>query len=149
MAKASQIIFTDGKEEALKALFNGDGATFGYLAVGYESENNGFEDPSIDENATETGFNELDDSYGYTRVPLTLYDSNSIEKDPSTGKVLAKFSATLTENNITESQDINQIAIVNRADVGHADTKIYSATTFPPFTKNRDSAITFVIAFKL
>lgn len=147
MAKKGQIIFMDGKERALKALFTGDNCAFGYLAVGYMAEDNGFEDPDGNNDASESGFNELEDTNNYKRIPLTLY-SDPVEKDGDTGKVLVKFTATLDENNLTDSQAINQIAVVDSATIG-ADTHVYSATTFPTFIKTRESAITFVIGFRL
>lgn len=147
MAKKSQIILMDGKERALKSLFYGENSAFGYLAIGYVSEDNGFEDPDGNTGAEEIGFNELEETNNYTRIPLELH-SDPVDKDPDTGKVLVKFTATLNENNITESQKINQIAVVDSATIG-ADTHIYSATTFPTFTKTRESAITFVLGFRL
>lgn len=139
----SQIIFMDGKEKALKSIFtNEQNFSFGYLAVGYSAENTGFQEPS--ETST-NGFNELQNS-DYYRVPLQVYDST--EKDPDTGKVLVKFTATLDQNNIKVSQSINQIAIVDSATIGN-DTHYYAATTFAKFTKSEESSITFVIGFRL
>ena len=143
--KKSQIIFMSGKEQALKALFSGPNSAFGYLAIGYASEDNGFLDPDKTD-VSESGFQELTEVSSYQRIPLTL--SGSTDKDEDTGKVLVKFSATLKETNITSSQNINQIAVVDSANIG-ADTKIYSATTFPTFTKTEESSITFVIGFRL
>ena len=152
MVKSSQIIFMEGKEIALKKLFNGsDGGIFGYLAVGYDSESDiGFTDPQIDDSASSTGnFKELDEAtLEYERIPLSLYETEPVDKDTSTGKVLVKFKATLDTSNITKSQNINQIAVVDNKTIG-ADTKIYSATTFPTFTKTNNTAITFVIGFRL
>lgn len=146
MAKKSQIIFMDGKERALQALFDGEDSVFGYLAIGFAEIDNGFED--ITEEQTDNGFHELQFTNNYERIPLNA-TSDPIEKDPETGKVLAKFAATLDEGNITVAQKINQIAVVDSKTVGDADTKYYSATTFPTFTKNQDSSITFVIGFRL
>lgn len=147
MAKKGQVIFMDGKERALKALFTGDNSVFGYLAIGYVSEDNGFEDPDANNSASSSGFNELEETNGYHRIALSLH-SDPVDKDPDTGKVLVKFTATLDENNLTESQNINQIAVVDSGTIG-ADTHFYSATTFPTFTKTRESSITFVIGFRL
>lgn len=137
--KKSQIIFMNGKEIALKKLFNHDGGAFGYLAVGYSSQN-GF----VDEN----DFKELTEVSTYERIPLYLYESDPVDKDEDTGKVLVKFMATLKSSNIQESQNINQIAVVDSKNIG-AETKYYSATTFPTFTKTSQSSITFVIGFRL
>lgn len=147
MAKKSQIIFMDGKEQALRLLFNKDiENSFGYLAVGFAETDNGFEDPRASSDPIENGFNELNIS-SYRRVSLEPH-TDEPEKDPDTGKVLVKFTATLDETNITEPQSINQIAIVDSAEVG-ADTNYYSATTFQTFTKTAESSITFVVGFKL
>ena len=148
MAKKGQVIFMDGKEIALKKLFNGNDGAFGYLAIGYAATDNGFEDPKASGQGTESGFQELEDINGYHRIQLSLYETDPVDKDPDTGKVLVKFTATLDTENITQSQNINQIAVVDNASIG-ADTKMYSATTFPTFTKTGDSAITFVIGFRL
>lgn len=151
MTKKSQVIFMSGKEKALKALFSNSQGTaiFGYLAIGYGiDEENGFEDPDANNTATESGFKELPETNDYHRIPLSLH-SDPVEKDGDTGKVLVKFTATLDENNIKQPQNINQIAVVDNAKILGADTKIYSATTFPTFQKTQDSSITFVIGFRL
>lgn len=148
MAKKSQVIFMSGKEKALTELFAGDNPVFGYLAIGNTSEENGFEDPGLNNNIIDTGFQELEETNGYTRIQLKLHTDNPVTTDEDTGKVLVKFSATLDENNIQNPQEINQIAVVDSGTIG-ADTKIYSATTFPTFTKTKDSSITFVIGFRL
>lgn len=149
MEKKSQIIFMHGKEKALKSLFSGDNSAFGYLAIGYAKEDNGFIDPNSP-GVAGTEFKELNEVANYQRIQLKLYNTDGAPtRDVDTGKVLVKFTATLDENNITNSQTINQIAIVDSATANDADTKIYSATTFPDFTKTRDSSITFVIGFRL
>jgi len=148
MAKKSQIIFMSGKEKALTELFAGDNPIFGYLAIGFASTENGFEDPGVNGEIQETGFYELEQTNGYNRIPLQLHSDNPVTVDEDTGKVLVKFSATLDENNIQNATNINQIAVVDSGTIG-ADTKIYSATTFPTFEKTQDSSITFVIGFRL
>ena len=149
MVKKSQVIFMKGKEKALKALFSLDNPSFGYLAIGYVSQDdNGFEDPDSNDGASTSGFNELEETNNYHRVQLKLHSTSPVEKDPDTGKVLVKFEATLDENNIKEPQKINQFAIVDSANI-EADYTIYSATTFPVFTKTVSSAITFVVGFRL
>ena len=141
MVKSSQIIFMDGKEEALKKLFDGkNDGVFGYLAIGYYDENdNGFE--SVDD------FKELEDTNGYHRIELSL-SSDPVQKDESTGKVLVKFTGTLDSENIQQSQAINQLAIVDTKSIG-ANTNYYSASTFKTFTKTSESSITFVIGFRI
>ena len=141
--KKGQIIFMNGKEKALKSLFVGEACPFGYLAVGYVENDNGFEDIE-----GQYGFNELEEGNGYQRVQLKLHGENPVETDPDTGKVLVKVEATLTENIITTPQMINQIAIVDNGDLS-ADTVLYSATTFESFSKSAESSITFVIGFRL
>ena len=149
MTKQNQLIFMEGKKKALERLFSGgENSVFGYLAVGYSSQDNGFEDPDAEESVESNGFNELEETNGYERIPLQL-QPNGVDEDSSTGKVLVRFSATLTEDIIKSSQEINQIAVVDSKDVRASDTKYYSATTFPTFTKSSESAITFVIGFRL
>ena len=149
--KSSQVIFMDGKEIALKKLFDGkNGGVFGYLAIGYANTDNGFIDPkrgSSNEQNTSNGFNEVTESQGYHRIPLELYATDPVDKDKDTGKVLVKFTATLDTENIQQSQPINQIAVVDNATIG-ADTKIYSASTFQTFVKTGESSITFIIGFR-
>lgn len=151
MVKKSQIIFMKGKEEALNRLFNGEQSVFGYLAVGYVANDNGFED-SLEEqdgSSNQYGFVEIDQSEisSYKRVPLQ--SMNETTYDESTGKVLVKFQATLNVDNIQTSQPINQIAIVDTATPNDAGTKFYSATTFQTFNKTAESSITFVLGFRL
>lgn len=147
MAKQSQIIFMNGKEKALKTLFSE--STFGWLAVGYEPTDNGFEDPSINTEISNSGFNELEEANGYTRAKLYLDEESPVSKDDSSGKVLVKFKATFDETNIMGNQNINQIAIVDNSTPGYADTNFYAATTFPTFQKSQDSSITFIVGFRL
>lgn len=140
----NQIIFMEGKEQALKSLFTGDNCPFGFLAIGYAENNNGFQEETSE---VSNGFNEISEANGYERIPLILHSDDPVH-DEDTGKVLVKFQATLSTENITVSQEINQIAIVDRQDITDA-TKYYSALTFPTFTKTSESSITFVIGFRL
>lgn len=145
MEKTNQIIFMDGKETALKKLFGETDSPFGYLAVGYAEADNGFREPTTEQN---NGFNEISaTNLSYERIKLTAV-SDGTTKDPDTGKVLVKFQATLNNDNINSHQNINQIAVVDRKDISE-DTKYYCATTFPTFTKSDESSITFVIGFRL
>lgn len=140
MVKVNQMFFTAGKEEVLKKIFTGDNCPFGYVALGYVDSNNGFE--------SEEDFDELDVT-DYSRIKLTLDNSSPVEVDTNTGKVLVKFKATLTTDNIKAEKLINQLAIVDSETINNANTKIYCATTFPTFNKTSDSSITFVLGFRL
>lgn len=146
MTKQSQIIFVDGKEKALESLFSGDGSPFGFLAIGYAEQDNGFEEANAEQNKT-NGFSEISSVNGYERIALTPSEE-APDKDVDTGKVLVKFKATLPNENISVNQNINQIAVVDRQDISN-DTVFYCATTFPTFTKSIESSITFVIGFRL
>ena len=138
--KSNQIIFLEGKEKALKNLFQN---TFKYLAIGYDQQDSGFED-DYDSDATTKGFSELTiGEGGYHRVGLSLGDSY---QDPDTGKMLVKFQATLDSDNI-QGHRINQMAIVD--DETSVDTTYFSATTFPAFNKTENSSITFVIGMRV
>ena len=159
MTKKNQIIFMKGKELALKHLFGTEvPSPFGYLAIGHSTtEVNGFVDPLATNNSTlsadelgpyNNGFMELPEGNNYHRIPLNLR-TNDITYDQDTGKVLVKFEATLSEDNIISSEVINQLAIVDDASVQSANTNFYSATVFPDFTKSDQSSITFVIGFRL
>ena len=140
----TQVIFLNGKEQAIKYLFTGSGTSFNYLALGYDSSASGFVDPSIETGAS-TNFDEID-APDYQRIELT-YHSTDLEKD--TGKVLVKFEGTLDYANIQASNSINQLAIVNNGVAGDvSNTDIYAATTFPTFTKNSTTSITFVVGFR-
>ena len=146
MATKSQVIFMGGKELALKALFTEP--NFCYLAIGYASEGNGFEDTGSAKLEEISGFQELEEINSYERIKLEVDTSSPVETDPDTGKVLVKFIATLPTSNIEQEQPINQLAIVDSKDI-NAETNVYSATTFPKFIKTKDSSITFVIGFRL
>lgn len=142
--KQSQIIFLDGKEIALKSLLTN---TFGFLAIGYAHDDNGFKNPATDTDAN--GFNEitLDMDPTYERIPLVPYGSTV--KDTSNGKVLCKFTADLDIDNIQRHIPINQFAIVNTKTVGDVNTKYYAASTFSEFDKDDSIAITFVVGLRL
>ena len=149
MVKKSQIIFMEGKEKALDALFGDENATFGYLAIGFQdtSGQNGFEDPlAVQNNSTPNGFMEIQQE-SYKRIKLEKV-TDGVVRDPDSGKVLRKYQAVLENSNITQSQDINQIAVVDNQNID-AETTIYSATTFQTFNKTNESSITFVIGFRI
>lgn len=139
MAKTSKMIFLDGKEKALENIFSGEDAVFGWIALGFVSENNGFE--------SESDFSELNEA-GYSRIALSKYELEANEKDVNTGKVLVKFTATVDSNSLSNGQQINQIAVVDNDNIG-SSTKFYCATTFPTFTKTNDSSITFILGFRM
>ena len=141
MATLSKIIFTDGKEIAMKSLFDSNLTdSFPYLALGYLS-GGGFTDS---QDTPDNGFVEIDEST-YKRIELHYKDT---EKDDSTGKVTVTFTAELDYSNIEETRPINQIAVVNSGTPHDANTKFYSATTFPTFQKHSQNAMTFVIGFR-
>ena len=143
--RKDQIVFLDGKEEAMRTLFSSE--HFGYLAIGYTNPNNGFINPETD--TDDIGFHEISqttDDATYLRIPLTPY--GEAIKDLDNGKVLCKFSADLDIDNIQRNTPINQYAIVNSATPGDVNTRVYAASTFPTFTKNNKIAITFVVGFR-
>lgn len=141
----NQVIFTKGKEAALKDLFSN---TFMYLALGYDPEEKGFEE-SVDNDIETQGFLELNnvEESSYERIKLNvLSDQTTI--DPETKKVLIKLQGTLPSTNIRGSR-INQMAIVDNKDSTPAQTTYFSASTFPTFNKTENSSITFVIGMRL
>lgn len=145
MTKTEQIIFIKGKEEGLKTLFNS--ANFGYLAVGYqESANNGFENPSslTDQNITDSGFKEIsrNDDGQYTRPALEYVESFP---DYDTGRVVCRFTATLSTSNIISGIKINQFAICDSVDPDDLNTTFYCASTFPEISKDNNIEISFTI----
>ena len=144
MTLLSKIIFSGGKELAMKGLFDASEMhSFTWLALGYSSTNNGFED-SQDPGATGNRFEEIQ-SDTYTRIPLT-FKSTDIDED--TGKVTVYFQADLDYQNIATTQNINQLAVVDNGQPNSANTKFDSATMFPTFSKTSQNAMTFVIGFR-
>lgn len=144
---SDQIIFLDGKEEALKTLFSQN--KFGYIAIGRQSAtdtSNGFSEPDSN---NETGFHEITklDSPSYYRIPLKKTDK--VVKDPDTGKVSMTFVADLDVDNIVEGIQINQFAICDNQDSSSLNTVFYCASVFPTFTKNEKIAISFEIEMKV
>ena len=143
MVKNSQVVFADGKEVALKALFGS--SNFGYLALGYESsEDNGFEDGQ-DRTDSAKGFKELtnEQDSSYERIALSYFETAT---DPDTSDVIVRFKATLPATNIT-GHSLNQMAVYDSAEIGTGN--MYSATTYPTFNKTQLSSITFVVGFKM
>ena len=137
----SQLIFMNGKEAALRTLFT---EKFCYIAIGFDSTENGFTDSK--DNILPDGFKEIEQST-YNRIPLTYV---STEFDESNGKVLVKVKGELDYSNIKASTKINQLAVVdNQTPNDIANTIFYSATKFPSFEKNSQTAMTFVLGFKL
>lgn len=150
MAKSNQLTFLKGKESALKTLFkayeSSDITSFGYLAIGYDVENTGFED-KVDGTNEEKGFKEINSNQDptYERIALTFLDSSI---DPDTSKARARFTATLPPESIV-GHTINQFAVVNTSQANDPDTIIYSASNFPPFSKTNTSSLTFLVTFKM
>lgn len=144
MTKNHQIIFIDGKREGLKTLFNS--ANFGYLAIGYTKEDNGFKNPSSEESKDSSGFVEIskNEVQSYERIKLEyVQDFDYI--DYNQGRVTCRFTATLPTTNIIDNQEINQFAICDSMDPYDANTNFYCAATFPTFTKNSNLEISFTI----
>lgn len=149
MANSSQLIFLEGKEIALKSLFQANNSeeveNFGYLAIGYDPEATGFVD---EEGSTisDKGFQEISEDSNYTqRLELEYLDTTP---DYDTSTVLVRFKAVLPSDVII-GQNINQFAVVNNSTPNSADTKIYSASTFPVFNKTNTSSITFIVSFRM
>lgn len=143
MTKSSQVIFIKGKEKALEKLFS---EVFGYLAIGYDENDEGFED-GADKTITEKGFKEISttDEPTYQRIKL---ENPTVTPDYDTGKVLVRFTAELPTSNIANST-INQMAVVDTAESNAANTTYYSATTFPSFPKTDSASMTFILGFRM
>ena len=144
--KQDNIIFIDGKEKGLKALFSQE--NFGYLAVGYNKSNdtNGFVNVEDSDEANQNGFYELsqEEDSTYNRVPLHIQE-NSI-KNYNNGEVTVKFLAEFDIDNIVSGATINQLAIVDSAEAGDPSTTFYAAATCDDeFNKSEQLAIVFVI----
>lgn len=142
MVKSSQVVFSAGKEVALKALFGS--SNFGYLALGYEPEQdeNGFED-GADKTDVQKGFKELTEADGYERIDLSYFETSI---DPDTQDVIVRFKGTLSAQNV-QGHIINQMAVYDSKEIGTGN--MYSATTFPGFNKTELSSITFVVGFRM
>lgn len=138
-----QIIFIKGKNEGLKTLFNS--SNFGYLAVGRaDSSTNGFTQPQSLDDQTTSGFHEIskNEDGQYTRIPLQYVESMP---DYDTGRVVCRFTATLSTSNIVEDTVINQFAICDSSDPDDLNTTFYCASTFPEIKKNNNIEISFTI----
>lgn len=142
----SKIIFTEGKELAMKSLFDANETySFSWIAIGNSPTGQGFENSQTPGTSSAgNGFVEIEDET-YSRIPLK-YKSTDIDND--SGKVTVMFEAQLDYQNIITSTTINQLAVVDNGQRNNANTKFYSATTFPSFTKNSQNAMTFVIGFR-
>lgn len=143
MTKKEQIIFIKGKIEGLKTLFNS--SNFGYLAIGYADDTeNGFSNPTTETDTNDNGFNEIKKATdgNYSRPALQFVGEYP---DYETGRVVCRFTATLSTSNIVENVQINQFAICNSADPTDENTVFYCASTFPVFTKNDNLEISFTI----
>lgn len=150
--KNNQIIFLKGKAKGLEALFNV--SNFGYLALGFAENDNGFYNPtdSDEDSSTFGGFQEisLDTDPTYSRIPLVSSKNPILDID--TGKVSLEFTADLDVDNIQGGVDgittINQFAICDSSEPT-ADTTFYAASVFPNFSKSDSVALTFVIEMKI
>lgn len=136
----AQAIFTQGKKEALKAIFN----QYNYLALGYSSDITSSFDPN-DPSTKDGGqaFNELE-STNYSRVTFTTIDNATITvNDDNT--VTMTLQADFDTSNITESTSINQFAICKNASKTTEIDDIYCAGNFTEFVKDSTTGLTFVI----
>ena len=144
MVLLSKIIFSEGKELAMKGMFDtSETHSFPWIALGHVNNNNGFEDTQ-NPGAAGNHFEEISDET-YSRIPLK-YKSTDIDTD--SGKVTVLFEAQLDYQNISTTHSINQLAVVDNGQANSANTKFYSATVFPEFSKNSQNAMTFVIGFR-
>lgn len=136
----AQAIFTQGKKEALKAIFN----QYNYLALGYSSDITSSFDPN-DPSTKDGGqaFNELE-STNYSRVTFTTIDNATITvNDDNT--VTMTLQADFDTSNITDSTSINQFAICKNASKTTEIDDIYCAGNFTEFVKDSTTGLTFVI----
>lgn len=144
--KQDNIIFIEGKEKGLKALFSS--ANFGYLALGHNVETettNGFVNVESGSN-TSNGFYEIsvNDDSTYQRVPLVV-NQDSI-KNYDNGEVTVKFTAEFDIDNIVSGININQLAIVNSQTPNDPSTTFYAAAVCNDgFNKSDQLALVFVI----
>ena len=147
--KQDNIIFINGKEKGLQALFSQE--HFGYLALGYNQsgDTNGFVNVEDGQEAPANGFYEISkkEDSTYERVPLYLVqDSNAIIRNYDNGEVTVKFMAEFDIDNIVSGATINQLAIVDSADVSNASTTFYAAATCDDqFNKSEQLAIVFIL----
>lgn len=136
----AQAIFTQGKKEALKAIFN----QYNYLALGYSSDVTSSFDPNDPSTKDGQAFNELDSTINYSRVTFTTIDNATITvNDDNT--VTMTLQADFDTSNITESTSINQFAICKNASKTTEIDDIYCAGNFTEFVKDSTTGLTFVI----
>lgn len=143
--KQDNIIFINGKEKGLKTLFSQD--NFGYLAVGcnQSGDTNGFVNVLDGTEAPANGFYEIsiDEDSTYRRVPLNI-QTDSI-KNEDNGEVTVKFIAEFDVDNIVSGATIDQLAIVDSAEVDQPTTFYAAATCDNAFSKDEQLAIVFII----
>lgn len=136
----AQAIFTQGKKEALKAIFN----QYNYLALGYNSDVTSSFDPNNPNTTDGQAFKELGDTINYSRVTFTTVDNATITvNDDNT--VTMTLQADFDTSNITDSTSINQFAICKNASKTTAIDDIYCAGNFTEFVKDSTTGLTFVI----
>ncbi len=144
--KQDNIIFINGKEKGLRALFSQD--NFGYLALGYNQsgDTNGFVNVIDGTEAQNNGFYEIskEQDSTYERVPLYVQEQSI--KNENNGEVTIKLLGEFDIDNIISGAPINQLAIVDSADSEDTTTTFYAAATCDSeFTKSEQLAIVFVI----
>lgn len=137
----AQAIFTQGKKEALKAIFN----QYNYLALGYSSDITSSFDPNDPLKGDGQTFNELKSTVNYSRVTFTTIDNATITvNDDNT--VTMTLQADFDTSNITDSTSINQFAICKNASQDSTTVDdIYCAGNFTEFVKDSTTGLTFVI----
>lgn len=138
----AQTIFTEGKKNALIAIFN----EYNYLALGYTQDVSSSFDPNNPKSDMAQAFTELADSVGYSRVPFgSVDDATFTNNDDNT--VTMTLKADVDTTNINQQQNINQFAICKGVTTGATD--FYCAGNFTEFTKDNTTGLTFVIEIVL
>lgn len=138
----AQTIFTNGKKEALMAIFT----KYNYLALGYSQDVSGSFNPNDPQSDTGQAFTELSDSVGYFRVPFGSVDEATFT-DNDDNTVTMTLKADVDTTNINQQQNINQFAICASSTTGDLD--LYCAGNFTEFTKDDTTGLTFVIEIVL
>lgn len=138
----AQTIFTEGKKNALMAIFT----EYNYLALGYTDNASSSFDPTDPLSDTAQVFSEISESMGYSRVPFgSVDDATFTTNDDNT--VTMTLKADIDTSNINQQQNINQFAICQSLTIGEND--FYCAGNFTEFTKDNTTGLTFVIEIVL
>ena len=143
--KQDNIIFMSGKEKGLLKLFSQDQGCFGYVALGYNQDNdtNGFINPT-GEGTLQNGFYEITGDSSYQRAKLIPHENAFY--DPDNGEVTVKFLAEFDVDNIVSGATINQLAIVDSQDPNNDSTNFYAAAVCDDdYHKSEQLSIVFII----